>query len=184
MKANPWKDQIAMYFLSIGAIEVDGEGHVWRLKEMRGGRYKWAWKNIEPKISEHKQGNGYLRAKFIINSRQYHVSAHRIVWLATKGIIPANLEINHKNGIKTDNRPGNLEVVTPSENMIHSHRILGRNVQKGEKHYNTKLTEKKVLEIRDYCDRRIITHRELGRIYDVSKACITLISMRRNWKHI
>ena len=47
---------------------------------------------------------------------------HRIIWEAANGPIPAGYEINHKNGIKSDNRIANLEVTTRSENMRHAFR--------------------------------------------------------------
>jgi hypothetical protein len=53
-------------------------------------------------------------------------SVHRMVAMAFHGVPPSNLEVNHINGIKTDNRPENLEWVTTSENELHSYRVLGK----------------------------------------------------------
>ena len=60
--------------------------------------------------------NGYL---FISHRGTSHY-IHRLVYEAFYGEIPDGLQINHKNGIKTDNRLRNLELVTPSENLIHA----------------------------------------------------------------
>lgn len=52
---------------------------------------------------------------------------HRLVGLAFLGEPPSNEHvINHKNGIKDDNRLENLEWVTISENTLHGYRELGR----------------------------------------------------------
>jgi hypothetical protein len=52
-------------------------------------------------------------------------SIHRLVAEAFIG--PANgLQVNHKNGIKTDNRLCNLEYATRSENQLHRYRVLGK----------------------------------------------------------
>lgn len=49
---------------------------------------------------------------------------HRLVMLAFVG--PSTLQVNHKNGVRTDNRIDNLEYCTNSENNLHSFRVLGR----------------------------------------------------------
>jgi hypothetical protein len=65
-------------------------------------------------------GSGYL---FLSCGSRFVASNHRVIWEAVHGEIAQGMEINHKNGIKDDNRIENLELVTKSENMKHAYRI-------------------------------------------------------------
>ena len=62
-------------------------------------------------------GNGYVLIRII--DRSY--KAHRLVWLYVCGAWPEN-EIDHINGVRTDNRPSNLRDVTKSVNLQNQRR--------------------------------------------------------------
>jgi hypothetical protein len=47
--------------------------------------------------------------------------AHRIIWIAGDGEIPAGIQVNHINKLRWDNRRANLELVTFAENIRHGH---------------------------------------------------------------
>jgi hypothetical protein len=64
-----------------------------------------------------KSPEGYLLVK---PTQRLRVMAHRVIWEALHGPIPDGFEVNHKNGLKSDNRIANLELVTHAANMEHA----------------------------------------------------------------
>ena len=56
--------------------------------------------------------HGYGRVK--LNKQDYKI--HRIIWAMANGRDPGELEIDHRNRDKSDNRPQNLRVATSKQN--------------------------------------------------------------------
>lgn len=85
--------------------------------------------------------SGYLTVRLWKDNKPEIKTVHRLVALA---YIP-NPEnkpcVNHINGVKTDNRVGNLEWVTYSQNTLHSYQMGLQEKIKGVDCYQAKYTE-------------------------------------------
>lgn len=127
--------------------------------------------------------DGYLTVTLIRDGSQKKLYAHQVVMLAFVG--PANgLDVNHKNGVKTDNRLENLEYSTRTENIYHARDVLQVGFgTRGEAHHAVKLTEQQVRIIRRRCAEGE-SSADLGREYGVTSSNISAIRTRRSWKFL
>jgi len=124
-----------------------------------------------------KAKNGYLRLCFSVKNKHKNISLHRLVAETFIENLNNKPQVNHINGIKTDNRVENLEWNTCKENINHAISMGIINV-KGENNSYSKITKKQSEEIR----KSGKTLKELGIIYNVHLSTISLI--KNNKTHI
>jgi hypothetical protein len=104
-----------------------------------------SYQRDEPRICRAKlNSNGYQTVVLSHNGITKMFSVHRLVMLAFCGA--SDLHVNHKNGVKSDNRLLNLEYVTHKENMRHA--ATTGLTSRGSTHPKTHLTNNSVQKIR------------------------------------
>jgi NUMOD4 motif/HNH endonuclease len=109
------------------AYEVSSMGRVRSLDRFvncgpkSGGGVKFSsGKILKPFISK---STGYLQ---IALSGKKRANVHRLVALAFCGGFSEEKDVNHKDGVKTNNKASNLEWVSRSENVKHGFFVLNR----------------------------------------------------------
>lgn len=120
--------------------------------------------------SVNKEGYLYLNLSKDSILKTYKV--HRLIAITFLPNPDNKPQINHKNGVKSDNSVGNLEWVTGSENLKHAYDTGLQ--KKGEANWRAKLTDKQVEEIRNSKEG----NKALGAKYGVNKA--TIFKLRAN----
>ncbi len=158
-----------------GQWEIDEAGRIWRTC-IRSG-LKNGGSHLIPvarRRVEHALPLGYLQVRATIDGRRVHGLAHRLVWQHVHGDIPVGHEINHDNGLKDDNRPGNLLCGTGGANIEHAH-SGGLIDQHGQKNPAAKLTDNQVAQIRLAYQRGGYTQAKLADRFGVSHQQISRI---------
>lgn len=124
------------------------------------------------------QKTGYLSTSW--RSRTY--LPHRLVMMMKIGTdIPDNLEVNHLDCDKLNNRADNLELVTHQRNLQHA--AENRLYQSGEDHWKSKLTQKQVDEIRAKYKPFVYTRPMLSKEYNVTIYSINAVLDGLTWQH-
>jgi hypothetical protein len=139
-------------------------------------------------LAGYRDKDGYHCVAVGPRGRSTAIKVHRAVAAAFVGPIPEGMQVNHKNGVKDDNRVENLEIVTPAENTRHGFAALGRigkntNPTKGTAHHNSSLTEDSVREIRRLYAAGC-TQVELAQKFQTAQTNISRIVRRTAWAHV
>jgi hypothetical protein len=126
--------------------------------------------------------DGYFMVVLCKKGIQKRLQIHRLVCETFIPNIENKPQVNHINGIITDNKTENLEWCTASENQIHAYKILKKSVKNGSKNGMAKLTEDQVKKIK--YSHLGLYQRDIAKIYKVSDATISDIKRGRIWKHV
>lgn len=131
----------------------------------------WEWK----KCKKLGYGNTALNGK--------NISAHRASWIVFVGDIPKGLQVNHKCHNRACINPEHLYLGTQKENMMDMYEAGRNNHPKGVENKNSKLNDKKVMEIRGML-RIGDTIASISKKFNVSESCIRSIKQRKTWRHV
>lgn len=122
---------------------------------------------------------GYQYFTFLVNGKTKHKLIHRLVSIAFIDNPLNKPQVNHINGIKSDNRVENLEWNTSKENIKHAINT-GLTKTSGVNNYRSKLTEEDVLNIRN----SNLKQKELQEIYNVAQGVISRIKLNKTYKNV
>lgn len=152
-------------------------------------------KRLNKYMKQHAHRCGYMRLLLTNDEgKKQQILPHRAVALAYVENNENKPQVNHIDGIKTNNHYTNLEWVTAKENTAHAIMIgnwpeykpkgFVKNPidQTGEKNRRAKLKEKDILYIRKM--KGEVMQKELAKRYNVSVSLISNIQKGKIWMHL
>jgi DNA-binding transcriptional regulator YiaG len=116
--------------------------------------------------------NGYKTVCIVSNGKKYVRRVHRLVMEAFHR--PSHLEVNHINGIKSDNSLENLEYVTHQQNVAHAVKT-GLTNHKGQLNPSSKLSDSQTLEIKQLLENSRTSQKDLASRFGISQQTINRI---------
>lgn len=166
-----------------GLYQISTQGRVKSLKRTRHCKNQFGEYTVEDPekiLNPGKNNHGYMSVVLYESQKRKTISVHRLVALSFIPNPSRKAQVNHKNGVKHDNRIKNLEWVSNGENQIHSY----KNGLARATYGNARLTKDQVIEIRKLYDSGGYSQVELGRKFGVYKTTVNKIVRKLTWKEL
>jgi hypothetical protein len=150
MRGPGVNDEQFMEEVETGRFSVDAQGRIWR--------HMFRDQPTEPRRAEYPAERGYLRVLWN-DGRCRSCQARRAVWRYFYGPVPEGADIVHKNGVRGDNRPENLEASFSTYRPQPNFRMNARQVQALRRAYRA----------------GGVTQKQLAERYGISQSYVTAI---------
>lgn len=138
-----------------------------RVKSLKNGREKILRIGTNTK--------GYNHLVLSLGGKQKCITIHRLVCEAFIENKHNYKQINHKDGVKTNNNVENLEWCNNSTNQKHA---CKNGLQ------NTKLNSDDVVMIRNFIKLNVYSQREIAEAFNVDPSIISDINTRKIWYYV
>lgn len=160
--------------------EVSTLGRVRSVDRMTFGKRPYLRKGqlLSPGVTK----DGYLQVGFQIDGRRKSAYVHVLVAEVFITKPPGDVEVNHKDGIKSNCKVDNLEWLTHVQNVQHSIQALGK-TRRGENSGKAKLTEVDVQRIRQLAAMGL-TNKQIAEQFNVATCTVHFVKNRITWSHV
>lgn len=164
--------------------EIGSDGSVWSNDFNHTGNRK--------ALRQYLDDDGYPYVQLVVGGKRYKRIVHRMVAKCFVENTENKPQVNHKNGIRSDNRSENLEWVTPRENTIHGYRVNGRQHSEKQRQHGresfggtnnpkAKINEATALSIRRLRAKGELL-RDIAKQYGLSTSQVSAIATGKSWK--
>jgi hypothetical protein len=163
-----------------GLYEVSDQGNVRSVDRWVNGRFcirRYPGKLLSKVLDK----DGYYYVTLSANSKRRQGVVHRLVAAAFIGPCPDGCQVRHKNAIRTDCRPFNLEYGTAQDNA--NDRQKHGNTCRGSSCGTSKLSENQVLQLKQLHSEGA-SYKYLSELFSITSGMVGHILNGRAWKHI
>ena len=127
---------------------------------------------------------GYSSVSLYKNGTAKHYRVHNLIMLTFVGPCPRKQQVMHLKSVSfgLDNSLSNLRYGSPACN--HAFKYDDGTHNMGSNHPLSKLTESTVLKIKTLLNHGGYKHKEIAKMFSVSRQTISCINQGRTWRHV